>query len=314
MTVLSDLDSIQLNQTIVTLGKFDGNHIGHQLLFKTAVGLKSPGDQTVIFTFNVPPATVIREEEAENLRTILTHEERILAGYPEGIDHVIEFPFNENTRKMSPEAFVEEILVQKLHVKAVVVGVDFCFGRNRSGNVATLKALGERFGFRVFPVEKVRCLLPGAKEELEVSSTLIKQEIQKGNMENAKLLLGQPFFMIGEVLHGKHLGSKIGFPTINFKVPADKLLPPNGVYATKVHYEGRELCGITNVGNRPTFDDGPERTVETNIFDFSGNLYGQTLRLDFYQFIRPERKFSSAEELAEEIRRNVAQVREVLSC
>ena len=310
MQILNTADNLNIHNSIITLGKFDGNHIGHQLLFKTAVELKKADNTVIVFTFSVPPATVIHEEESSSLRTILTHEERHLQTYPEGVDYVIEFPFNEQTRSMSPETFVEEILVKKLDVKAIVVGVDFCFGKNRAGNVSTLEELGKRFGFEVYPVEKVRCHVKGYTDTQEVSSTLIKQEIEKGNMEDVRKMLGRPFSMNGTVVHGKHLGSKMGFPTINFLVPEDKILPPNGVYATRVSIDGKNYMAITNIGLRPTFDDGTQRTVETNIFDFEGDLYGQNLTVDFYHFIRPERKFTSVEELSAEIDRNTKQVRE----
>ncbi|MBR3245640.1 MAG: bifunctional riboflavin kinase/FAD synthetase [Parasporobacterium sp.] len=310
MKILKETDNIQIKNSIVTLGKFDGNHIGHQRLFETAVSLKKPENTVIIFTFNVPPATVLKGDEQDAVRTILTHDERQLESYPEGVDLVIEFPFNEKTRSMSPEEFVEEILIRKLDVKKIVVGKDFCFGKNRSGNVETLKRLGIEKGFDVYPVEKVRCSLKDCDGLQEVSSSLIKKEILKGNLEDVSKMLGRPFSMTSEVVHGKHLGRKLGFPTINFLVPEDKIMPPNGVYAVRVHLDGKDLPAICNVGVRPTFDDGTARTVETNIFDFNQDLYGRTLRIDFYQFIRPEKKFDSPEELSAEVARNIDQVRE----
>ncbi len=313
MKIITNPDEIQLKNSIVTLGKFDGNHIGHRLLFDTAVSLKEAGDSVVIFTFNVPPARVIEGADEKTLRTIQTHGERQLQTYPDGVDVVVEFPFNDRTRNMTPEDFVKNILVEKLGVKAVVVGVDFCFGKNRAGTVETLKTLGEHYGFRVYPMEKVMYRVKGIDTPQEVSSTLIKQEILKGNIEDVNAMLGSPFAITGEVLQGKHYGRTIGFPTINLAAPEDKILPPNGVYATKVCFEGRELPAITNVGIRPTFDDGTQRTVETNIFDFNEDLYGKIVRVEFYQFIRPERKFESPEELKAEIQANVLQVREFFS-
>ena len=310
MKILTETDTIQIHNSIVTLGKFDGNHIGHQRLFEKAVSLKEPDSSVVVFTFNVPPATVLREDGEGAARTILTHEERQREQYPEGIDFVLEFPFNAQTRNMSPETFVEEILIHKLDVKKIVVGEDFCFGRNRGGNVETLKRLGLEKGFKVYPVKKVRCSVKGYDSPQEVSSSLIKQEILKGNLEDANKMLGRPFFMTSEVVHGKHLGRKLGFPTINFLVSEDKILPPDGVYAVKVCLDGKQLPGIANTGIRPTFDDGTVRTVETHIFDFDQDLYGRILRVDFYKFIRPEQKFSSPEELSAEVKRNIQEVRE----
>lgn len=309
MKLITDIEKIQLNHTIVTLGKFDGNHIGHQLLFETAVNKKEEGDSVVIFTFSVPPAKVVGKEEKHTLRTIQTHGERILQDYPNGVDYVVEFPFNEETRSMSPEEFVKAILVDKLGVKTIVVGEDFRFGKDRAGSVVTLQEMGKEYGFEVIALKKVTYQVKDKEEAQEVSSTLIKEEIQKGNMEDVCAMLGCPFAVTGEVMHGKHYGRTIGFPTINLSVPEDKIMPPNGVYATKVCFDGRTLPSITNVGVRPTFDDGEQRTVETNIFDFNEDIYGKIVRVDFYKFIRPERKFASGQDLMEEIQRNVVEVK-----
>ena len=146
-------------------------------------------------------------------------------------------------------------------------------------------------------------------EASEVSSTLIKEEIRKGNMEDVRAMLGVPFTITGEVLHGKRYGRTLGFPTINLLVPDDKVMPPNGVYATIVNFDGRTLQSITNVGVRPTFRDGEHRTVETYIFDFEGDLYGKSVCIGFFHFIRPEKKFESGQQLIDEINRNVEEVR-----
>ena len=301
MDIIRDIDSLKLKNTIVTLGKFDGNHLGHTLLFDTAIRLKMPGMKTVIFTFDIHPAAVIRDDV---LRTIQTQGEKEQYHYPDGIDYVVEFPFNKETMSMEPETFIRDILVDKLDVKVIVVGRDFCFGKNRSGNVQTLLSLGEKYGFTVNALEKLKFKPSDKSEFVEISSTLIKEEILNGNMEDVWKMLGRPFCITGEVLHGKHLGSQIGFPTINMMVPDDKILPPDGVYATKTRIEGEEYLSITNVGRRPTFEDGDFRTIETNLFDFDGDLYGKTAAVDFYRFIRPEKKFADVSELTQEIAAN----------
>ncbi len=312
MKYITDLDSEQFNSSIVTLGKFDGNHIGHQLLFNTAINLKieNPDYKVVIFTFDIPVAKVV---SAQNVQTLLSHEERPYQKYADGIDFIVEFPFNENTRNMSPQDFVLNVLVNKLDTKAIIVGEDFCFGKDRKGDVKLLKELGEKFNFKVFALEKVKYKPSGYKEEVEVSSTLIKEELFKGNLEDVSAMLGTEFSILSKVAHGKHLGKTLGFPTINFIVPDEKVLPPNGVYATKTIVDGKEYLSITNVGNRPTFDDGDKRTVETNIFDFDLDIYGKTCEVKFYKFIRPEKKFANSDELKEEIKRNIKRVEEDLS-
>lgn len=309
MNIITETEKIKLKNSIVTLGKFDGSHIGHQLLFETAIAEKRAGDSVVIFTFDVPPAAVVGKTGNEMAGSLYTREERLRQGWPEGVDHMIEFPFNEETRQMSPEDFVKEILVDRLGVKAVIAGMDFRFGKDRAGSVDTLAELGEKYGFRVIPVEKVKYTFRDQSGTQEVSSTLIKQELRKGNLEDVNAMLGRPFFMLGTVTAGKRFGRTIGFPTINFPVPENKILPPNGVYATRTIIDGRAYDSITNIGIRPTFDDGTLRTVETNIFDFEGDLYGKKLRVDFYRFIRPEQKFASFEELRQEIENNKQEVK-----
>ncbi|MCF0142998.1 MAG: bifunctional riboflavin kinase/FAD synthetase [Parasporobacterium sp.] len=301
MKYITDLSDFKINNSIVTLGKFDGNHIGHQLLFRTSVSLKKPGDSAVIFTFDVQPMSVI---SGVALQTIQTHDEKRFHGADEGIDYIVEFPFNKETMSTPPEDFVKKYLVDMLGVKAIVVGEDFRFGKNRGGNVELLKELGKEYGFEVYALEKVKY------KGREVSSTYIKEEIAKGNLDDVKNMLGTSFSIMGPILKGKQLGRTIGFPTINFAAPREKVLPPNGVYATYTVIDGETFESISNVGIRPTFDDGEERTVETNIFDFDRDVYGKIAEVKFCTFIRAERKFSSADELMEEIQRNTVQVKQ----
>lgn len=311
MKQIEDLDQVRLDNTVITLGKFDGCHIGHRKLFDKAVQLKEKGRCAVIFTFSIHPSKVLSDPAdatPERMRLILTEEEQTEQLYPEGIDYLVRFPFNKETKAMEPETFVDRILVRKLGVKDIVCGTDFRFGKDRKGNTQILQQLGRTYGFDVHVVEKVRIRLDGEEESRVVSSSLIKEEILAGNMENARLLLGRPFFVQGEILHGKHLGSRIGFPTINQIVPQDKILPPDGVYATRTKIRGEWYDSITNVGIRPTFDDGMVRTVETNLFGFDRDVYGETAQVDFYRFIRPEKQFGSAEELAKRIEADKAEV------
>ena len=360
MKIIRNISDLKLDNTIVTLGKFDGSHIGHRLLFDTAIAIKNgdlqltagsdddisktkkenddiitkmqavdaPGSvgankdnagsadnisieyKTVIFTFDIHPGQVIKDDGS---RTIQTHDEREVYSYPDGIDYFIEFPFNKTTMNMEPEDFVKDILVDKLGVKVIVVGKDFHFGRNRSGSVETLVELGRRYGFIVRAMDKVMYRPSDRDEEVEVSSTVIKEEIILGHMEDVTNMLGKPYSVCEKVLHGKHLGSTIGIPTINQIVPHDKILPRDGVYATRTLIDGRAYISITNVGCRPTFDDGEFRSVETFILDYDGDLYGRTIEVLFYKFIRSEKKFVGIDELKAEIGRNVIEAQEFFS-
>lgn len=294
----------KLNNTVITLGKFDGNHIGHRSLFSEAMRIKKESTEdlsTVIFTFDINPGELTLGTDSGNL---YTSAERMEIEEAEGIDYVLIWPFTKETMNKSPEEFVREVLAERLGVRYVVVGEDFRFGKNRSGDVAALAELGEKYGFQVKALPKV--MYKGQ----EVSSSRIKEAILAGNLKEANFMLGSPFTVTGVVKSGKHLGRKLGFPTINFIAPEGKILPPDGVYATKTYVDGKPYISISNVGVRPTFVDGNVRTIETNIFDFDNDIYGENVRVEFYSFIRPERKFKDVSELMDEIEKNKLQVKD----
>ena len=237
---------------------------------------------------------------------IITEEERDMSDYPEGIDCLIRFPFNKETMSITSDSFIRDILVNKLGVKKIVAGSDFRFGKGREGSIDTLKKAGIEYGFTVHEIDKVRVMLEGYSYPVEISSTLIKEEIQKGNMENARAMLGKPFFITGEVMRGKHLGNTMGFPTVNICPPSDKVMPPNGVYATWTIIDGMSYNSMTNVGIRPTFDDGTHISVETNIFDFDRDIYGRSIEVELLAFRRPERKFAGIGELKAQLQKDIA--------
>ena len=269
-----------------------------------------PNCQAVIFTFTSHPGKVTGNNE---VRTIQTIEEKNSDKYPEGIDYVIEFPFTRETMSMEPEQFIKDVLAEHLGVRDIVCGNDFHFGKNRSGDVKKLSELGEKYGFHVHVIPKVTVRFDGEEKSREISSTLIKNEIVKGNMEHVAEMLGKPFSVTGVVIHGKHLGNKLGFPTINLAVPEDKILPPDGVYATITSIDGVQYKGMTNVGKRPTFDDGEHRTIETNLFDFANDIYGKTVTVSFLSFVRSEKKFSGIEELTRQMSIDMDHVRTALA-
>ena len=303
MKIIKAEDNLRLKNTIITLGKFDGNHIGHRSLFMRAKAVKDEAAgtlSTVIFTFDINPRQVLTEKTVSNL---YTNAERISIEEAYGIDYVYVWPFTKENMSMSPEAFVKTYLSERLGVRHIVVGEDFRFGRARAGGVDTLTALSGEFGFTVHAVPKVTY-----KGEA-VSSTRIKEEILKGNLEDANYMLGSPFSVTGTVVRGKHLGKSLGFPTINFEAPEGKILPPDGVYATKTFVDGTPYISMSNIGTRPTFEDGSARNIETNIFDFDRDIYGKKAKVEFYKFIRPEKHFESADELVSEIERNKIRIR-----
>ena len=207
-----------------------------------------------------------------------------------------------NSKKKTPEKFVKDILVGKLGVKKIIVGNDFKFGRNRSGDISSLIKMGREFGFSVIALEKEQY------KYKDISSTIIKKEIENGNIEDANQMLDQPFMVTGEVVYGEQLGGTIGFPTVNILVCSEKLLPLDGVYQTKVIFEDKTYKGITNVGFKPTVSNKKKRSVETHILNFSGNLYGETLTIQFEKFVRKEKKFSSVDELKKQIKKDIEKI------
>lgn len=289
--------------TVISLGKFDGLHMGHKFLVELMLKKKrQEGLKAVMFTFDIPPKAAVGKEPLKVLTTN-AEKESVFAGT--GIDYLIEYPFTEEVRIMEPEAFVR-MLSEKLHVKCIVAGKDFRFGYNRRGDYHLLKELGPRYGFETIIVDKRQY------EGRDISSTFIREEIQNAHIEKANLLLGYEFFVQGTVLHGRKLGRKLGIPTVNLIPPGDKLLPPFGVYVSRVLIDGALHGGITNVGRKPTIEGENPIGVETHIFDYSEDLYGKEIQVRFLTWLRPEKKFSSIEELRSEMTRNIEQGKQYL--
>lgn len=302
MRIIKD-DITKLNNTVVTLGKFDGNHIGHRALFEEAKKIKNDSKEplyTVIFTFDINPRRIVSGKDTD---TLYTNAERMSIESAHGMDCCLIWPFTKENMATEPEDFVKDVLAGRLGVRHIVVGEDFRFGRERRGDVSLLFELGKKYGFKVHALKKVMY------KDAAVSSTRIKDEIAKGNLEDANFMLGAPFMVTGKVAQGKHLGRTLGFPTVNLNVPKGKSLPPDGVYATMTSIGNEKYMSMSNIGTRPTFDDGPGRNIETNIFDFEGDLYGETVKIEFYRFIRPERHFENAGALAEELKENKEQIK-----
>ncbi len=276
------------DETAISLGKFDGLHIGHQLLVERILKKKDEGLKSLIFTFDFGerPALLLPEERRELLKKW-------------GVDYLIECPFTETVSHMEAEAFVREILVKRLHVKYLAVGTDFRFGYNRMGSYRLLQEMQEECGFQVEVVEKA------CYDGEEISSTRIRRELEQGHMELVNQLLGYTFSVTGEVLHGRRIGRTLGLPTTNLLPEKRKLLPPNGVYATRTRIASERFEGITNIGYKPTVGAEKQKGVETFLFDLDRNLYGEILTVYFYGFERPEQKFESLDILKERIEQDV---------
>lgn len=276
-------------ETAVTLGKFDGVHRGHQKLMRHIKKLEEEkGVSSVCFALNACKGSLL-----------LTKEEQRHVVEQMGISCFIECPFVPEISGMTPEQFVEEVLVKRLHARYITVGTDFRFGHNRAGDVELLKKLQAQYGFRVDSLEKERYA------NREISSTYIRESLELGKMELAAVLLGRPYSVSGQVLHGRHIGRTLGMPTVNLIPPEEKLLPPNGVYASKTRVDGIPYPGVTNIGYKPTVGE-KFRGVETYLFDVDLNLYGADIVTELYCFERPEKKFASLEELKAQMHRDIS--------
>ena len=271
----------------VTLGKFDGLHRGHQKLINLIRREQGEKNRSVIFTFDVSPRSYILHSPPKYL---LTYEERRELAENLGVDILAECPFTEALMHMEQEECVKEYMAERLHARYLAVGPDFRFGYQRRGTPELLKELGRTYGFRTEIVEKEKY------KGRDISSTFVREELEKGHIEEVNQLLGYTYFTKGEIVHGRQLGRTIGIPTANLIPPVIKKLPPNGVYITESLIQGKTYQGITNIGYKPTVKEN-FLGVETYLFSCNADLYGQEAEVRFYRYLRPEIKFSSLEEL-----------------
>lgn len=297
MKYIKDITGLSLKEpTVISLGKFDGIHRGHELLLEHLRKKKEEeGYQTVVFTFDLPPKKAL---EGQDVKVLTTNEEKMHMFEAFGIDYLIECPFTPDVMNMEPEAFIE-MLVRQLSVKCIVAGEDFCFGHNRRGNYKLLLELSEKLSYQAVILPKIK------EEERDISSTFVREEIMAGHMERANKLLGYPYFVSGEVKHGNRIGRTIGFPTVNLIPPENKLLPAFGVYLTKVTIDGMEYQGVTNVGKKPTIEGENPVGVETYILGFKQDVYGKVIMVTFIKKIREERKFPNLDGLLEQLKSDV---------
>ena len=273
--------------TVISLGKFDGIHRGHELLLEQLLKKKREGYATVIFTFDIPPKKAL---DAQDAKVLTTNEEKMHMFESFGIDYLIECPFTQEVMSMEPKAFIAWIS-KVLQMKFVVVGDDFRFGHKRAGDYHTLQQYEEEFGYKTIVLDKLK------DSNRDISSTYVREKIADGNIKKANQLLGYKYFIKSEILHGRKLGRTIGIPTINMILPSNKLLPPNGVYVTEVLVDGKTYMGVTNVGCKPTVSSENIVGVETYIDEFNQDVYGEKIVVSFIDFIRPEQKFANVEEL-----------------
>lgn len=302
-TSLNDIGA-SFYRACVTIGNFDGVHLGHQMLFSEVVTRADRiGGTSVVVTFDPHPLKVLRPG---SIRLISTTGQKIELIQKAGIDVLIIIPFDLEFASTGADEFVEDILIQKIGVRELVVGYDYAFGRGRQGNIEFLRAKGEERGFPVTVVEA------HYEEGMLVSSTRIRELVADGRMGDVRKLLGRYYQIRGEVQRGKQRGSRVvGFPTANLRISEEDLCPKRGVYVTQVIYDGKCYGGVSNIGYNPTFGDN-RLVAETHIFDFHDDIYGKPIRINLLQHLRDERKFSGPEELAAQILRDIQTARNVL--
>ncbi|MFH1243638.1 MAG: bifunctional riboflavin kinase/FAD synthetase [Pseudomonadota bacterium] len=305
MIFISDLDQLvePLTNPVLTIGNFDGMHRGHLTLFdKVKERAKSIGGQSAVMTFEPHPIRVVKEGNGPPLITPTQQKLRLIQDT--GVDVIFCIPFTREFSAISARDFVKDILVDKIGAREIVVGYDYTFGRGRQGNIELLKEMGKQLGFAVHVVDPVRI------DSTLVSSTSIRKLVQEGNLSEAKKLLGRNYQISGTVVRGKNRGDRLlGFSTANLEL-IDELTPRVGVYAVMAHIDDQTYYGLTNIGYNPTFGEGAF-SVETHILDFSRDLLGKTIRVDFIERLRDEKTFESPKELAEQIGKDVIRAREL---
>jgi len=306
MQVFHRLEEIAnaLSSSAVAIGNFDGVHIGHQhLLSKMLEESKRLGVPSVVLTFFPHPVELLRPEQKRE--RLFTASEKLSCLEAMGISHVLVAPFDEALSSLSPLQFFETYLLCGLKARSVTVGYDFRFGKERVGDTKLLEAFCLRHGVTLNVVEAF------LQNNVKMSSTLIREALRAGAVDRAARFLGRPYSISGLVSHGESRGEKIGFPTANLKPPSDKLLPRDGVYVTRAIWQKQVFPSVTNIGMRPTFHDSEvPRTIEVHLIDFKARLYDELIQVDFFERIRDEKKFSSIDELTQQIKLDVQYARD----
>lgn len=306
MKVYRSIEDFQkLASAAVTSGTFDGVHLGHKKILTSLVNkARKTHSESVVITFWPHPRTVLQPDQPTRLLTSL--EEKIELISEARPDHLIVLPFSRDFSNQSSLEFIHQILVNQIGTKHLIIGYDHRFGKNREGSFEFLKENAAQFGFEVeeIPREDIH--------NVTISSTTIRKCLQQGDLKEVFNLLGRPYFLTGTVVHGEKIGRKIGFPTANIQPDeALKLIPCDGVYAIEAEWNGRKYPGMMNIGYRPTVD-GLSHVIEAHVFDFSEKIYGDKLRIHFRDYIRPEKRFSSLEELKSQLQQDRLSALELL--
>lgn len=309
MQIHYGLDKFSARKPVITIGTFDGVHLGHRkVLSKLRKIAADSSGESVVFTFYPHPRIIVDSKE-NSLRLLTSQEEKIVLLRELGIDHLIIYPFTEEFSKFSFAEFVKDILVDKMHLNYLVIGYDHKFGQNREGDFLSLRELSLELGFKI---ERLDELISG---DTVVSSTKIRKALDEGDIRKANQYLGYQYILMGKVIEGKQLGRKIGFPTANIECyDTHKLVPRDGVYAVRVKVNGMFYNGMLNVGIRPTVNyNADNRSIEVHLFDFDEDIYQADITLHFVEKIRNEQKFTGLDQLREQLIKDKESALHILS-
>ena len=295
MEVFTDINNINIEQSAICVGTFDGIHLGHKVVIdKTIAHAKELGIKSLVFTFWPHPLEVIQVNK--KIYYLNTFQEKIDLFSNLGIDYLVLFPFNKDFASKTSKEFIKDFLVDKLKMKFFIIGYDHQFGREREGKYEKVIDCAKELGFGIDRIEQQ------AVSDEFVSSTKIRDLIKIGDLELANSLLGYTYFTSGEVEKGQQIGSEIGFPTANIRIAPNKIMPKTGVYSVKIVIDGKIYEGIANLGFKPTIKDHKDLSLEVHIFNFNKDIYSKLIKISFYKKIRDEIKFSNLELLKAQIK------------
>lgn len=301
MKIYSKINDLAFNPaTVITVGAFDGLHLGHRkILERLAESARERNYRQIVVTFARHPQLVLKDSGRAPLKLLTSHEERMELFERYGVENVLLIDFTHEFSEMPAARFVKEFLFEKVGFRRIIIGYDHLFGKNREGNETLLLRMGQMLGF---DVEKVDPFVFGGQI---ISSSKVRLALLDGRVEQAAQWLGYPYSIAGEVIYGEQLGRRLGYPTANINPDESlKLFPKDGIYLVKSEIDGQMKHGMANLGIRPTVGGEGARRLEVNYFDFAGDLYGRTLRVEFEARLRDEKRFSSLDELVEQIRRD----------
>ena len=297
MRIYKDLNNLpEFKNAVLTIGSFDGVHIGHQQIIQQINDLASSIDgESVLITFDPHPRFVVGNRQGD-LRLLNTLKEKAELLEQCAVDVLVVVPFSKEFASQSPDAYIQDFLVAHFRPKIIAIGYDHKFGQNRIGDISYLKKFEEQHDFKVVEISKQEVA------DIAVSSTKVRRALTNGNVHKAEQLLGHPFGITGIVVKGLQIGTTIGYPTANVEVQHPyKLIPPEGIYAVWVNSDNKRYQGMLYIGNRPTIDQGLKQTIEVNIFDFDQDIYGKELKVEFIEYLRGDVKFTTLENLKDQL-------------